>query len=72
MPLYTFAHNFDKLMLAGNRISKKFDMNCSNISHQNLNVFLHYLAKCKCSYIIIFEYSGHKHLVSKSDFSYLN
>ena len=44
--------------------------NCGtgNISHHTLNVFLHYLAKFKCAYIIIFDYSGQHHLVSKYEF----
>ena len=31
-------------------------------------MFLHYLAKFKCSYIIIFDNSGHEHFASKSEF----
>ena len=67
----TFVHNFDNV----NRFSKffhsqnqqKLQQNCGNISHHTLDVSRHYLAKFKCLHIVIFDYSGHKHLASKSD-----
>jgi len=57
---YTFVHKLNKMLTDfwnpfTVRISEKFAIKFCNISHQTLNVFLHYLAKCKCSYIIIFR-----------------
>ena len=46
------------------RISKKFATKCGNISRHTLNVYLNYFAKFKCSHIIIFNYSSHKHFAS--------
>ena len=68
----TCINRFSKFVDCQNRheICKK---NCCSISHHNLNVFLHYLAKLKCLYIIIFDYCRHKRLESKYEFfSYLN
>jgi len=48
--------------------ARNLQQNCGDISHHTFNVFLHYLAKFKCSYIIIFDYIDHKHLAFKCDF----
>jgi len=51
------------------RISEKLAIKLyGNISHHTLNVFLHYHAKFKCSYIVTFDYIGQKHCASKSKY----
>ena len=47
--------------------ARNLQQKCGSSSHHTLNVFLHYLAKFKFSYIIIFNYNSHKNLALKSE-----
>jgi len=55
-------------------ISNNLQQNCGDYVLPHLNVFFNYgiLQNLTCSHNIVFDYSGHKHRASKSDFSYLN